>query len=269
MSPTEKRRKEAEGIVYESKWGRGVARILINRPDRRNALRTVDCEALLARIREAERTSSIGCLVIMGAGDSFCAGADLHEMGSDDVEVRDRLIHAWTSMLYGILASELAVVAGIAGPCVGGGHHLHLVADISIAREDARFKHSGLDMGSAPLEIGTYLLPLAVGLKRAKALIMRPRLFSARDALNWGLCAEVVAADAFEATVREWAEAISGAEPISRRLAKAQLNQAAHVATANGRVAVLAGLLQSGTDTSHGLIARHHDSLHKTRRRRQ
>ena len=267
MSQTELSPDHSGGIVYEPEWGAGVARILINRPHRRNALRRVDCEALLDRLREAERTSSVGCLVIMGAGDAFCAGADLHEMGSEDPEVRDRLIHAWTTMLYAILGSELVVIAGVAGPAVGGGHHLHLAADISIAREDAKFKHSGLDMGGSPLELGTYILPLVVGLKRAKALVFRPRLFSARDALEWGLCAEVVPADTFAATVREWAEAIAAAEPMARRLAKAQLNQAAHVATANGRVAVLAGLLQSGTASAHKLIASHHESLGQPRRR--
>ena len=191
----------------------GLAHITLNRPERLNA---IDAEAA-ARWRhigaEVAERDDIGAVLFDAAGRAFCAGGDVRSMadvrGSADVQRHADTIHAGHRLLR---ESTKPIVAAVQGPVAGGGLGFMLVADVIVAADTATFASKYSDIGLTPDCGVSTLLPEAVGTRRALELTLTSRRLSAAEALDWGLVAEVVAADAVATRARAIADGwLSGA----------------------------------------------------------
>lgn len=241
-------------VLFEPNWRPGVGRITINRPDRGNALTAELARRLIDYIQDAEDTYDTGCLVVGGSNGMFCAGADLDELAHDDPGVALRLINMWTKVVVAIRTSMLPIVAVVDGPCVGGGYHVSMAADYTIATPNAWFRHTGVDAGISPMMPGTTLLPSVVGLKRASSMILRPRKVPAQEALDMGLCSEICGEAELEQVVSERAVEFAGRDRIVIALGKAQINCTLGETLGSAVLSQMAGFLHSITPIGHAKL---------------
>ena len=144
---------------------------------------------------------------------------------------------------------------------MGGGYHISLACDYTIATENAWFRHTGVDVGIAPMMPGTLMAPSVVGLKRASSLIMRPRKVPAREAVDLGICSEVVSASELETTLHERVDELAGRDRITVALAKAEINAGLGATLSASVLSQMAGFLHSMSPEAHARIRAHRDSL--------
>lgn len=218
-------------IVYES--AEGIARITINRPERRNAFRPQTLFELANAFERARDDSSVGAIVLTGAGpDAFCSGGDQKIRGDDgylgDDDIARQGIGRLNVLDLQIQIRRLPkpVIASIAGYAIGGGHILHLVCDLSIAADNARFGQTGPRVGSFDGGYGSSLLARTIGLKRAKEVWFLCRQYDAATALEWGLVNTVVPLADLERETVAWCRQILTLSPIALRMLKAGFNAA-------------------------------------------
>src|SRR6185369_4420508 len=186
-------------ILFET--AEGIAKITINRPQRRNAFRPETVSQLIDAFHRAHHDNSIGAIILTGAGDeAFCSGGDqkvrgdegyIDEGGTPHLNVLDLQMQ--------IRRCPKPVVAMVAGYAIGGGHVLHLVCDLTIAAENARFGQTGPRVGSFDAGLGAGLMARTIGLKRAKEIWLLCRQYDAATALDWGLVNTVVPVEELEA----------------------------------------------------------------------
>ena len=173
-----------------------VARITINRPDRYNAYSTPALEELAAAFRDAAFDDAVGVIVYTGAGtSSFCTGGDVKEYAESYVSrPRDywKYMGLFKAYIESILNSGKPTIARLNGMAVGGGNESQLACDLAIAAEHAYLKQVGVHVGSVACGGATQWLPLVVGDRRARAMLMLGEPIPARRALDWGLVNEVV-----------------------------------------------------------------------------
>ena len=208
---------------------RGEVRwLIINRPDRRNAIPGEGWASLEQAFREFE-ASTQRVLVISGAGGSFCSGADLDpaEAGSfGGVTMRQRSmkqVGAAATSLYRISKPTIAAVDGVAA---GAGMNLALGCDLVIGSTRARFSEIFVRRGLTVDFGGTWLLPRVVGLQRAKELALSGRIVEAGEALRLGLVLELVEVDQLERRITDLAESLLQGAPIGQMFAKQSINRA-------------------------------------------
>ncbi len=220
-----------EDIVYEV--AEGIARITINRPERRNAFRPQTLFELSDAFERARDDIEVGAIILTGAGgDAFCSGGDQKIRGDDgymgDDEVARRGVGRLNVLDLQIQIRRLPkpVIAQIAGYAIGGGHILHLVCDLSIAGDNARFGQTGPRVGSFDGGYGSSLLANTIGLKRAKEVWFLCRQYDAAQALEWGLVNTVVPLDDLEAETVAWCRQILTLSPMALRMLKAGFNAA-------------------------------------------
>lgn len=220
-----------EDIVYEV--AEGMARITINRPERRNAFRPQTLFELSDAFERARDDIEVGAIILTGAGgDAFCSGGDQKIRGDDgymgDDEVARRGVGRLNVLDLQIQIRRLPkpVIAQIAGYAIGGGHILHLVCDLSIAGDNARFGQTGPRVGSFDGGYGSSLLANTIGLKRAKEVWFLCRQYDAAQALEWGLVNTVVPLDDLEAETVAWCRQILTLSPMALRMLKAGFNAA-------------------------------------------
>ncbi len=218
-------------IIYEV--ADGIARLTINRPERRNAFRPPTLFELSHAFERARDDTSVGVVVLTGAGpDAFCSGGDQKIRGDDgylgDDEVARQGIGRLNVLDLQIQIRRLPkpVIASIAGYAIGGGHILHLVCDLSIAADNARFGQTGPKVGSFDGGYGSSLLARTIGLKRAKEVWFLCRQYDAATALEWGLVNTVVPLDDLERETVAWCRQILTLSPIALRMLKAGFNAA-------------------------------------------
>lgn len=205
----------------------GVAVVTLNRPDAANSLNTKMGEELLHAWSHLAARSDLRCAVLAGEGRHFCAGADLKERnGMSD--------HAWSAqheifeaMIRAQLSVAVPVIAAVNGAAVGGGCEMTLACDFAYAGEGARFGLPEVGLGIMPGLGGTQLLRRAVGERRAVELLTTGRLFTAAEALDYGLVNGVAAPDALMATVLEVAGTIASKAPLSVRALKSVVREGA------------------------------------------
>ena len=216
-----------EHIRYERDATRSVATVTINRPDVLNALDFPTLRELARAFEQASWDDSVAVVVVTGAGDrSFCTGADLDEqasMGATSgqywrwmgafIEMHDRLRHIGKP-----------TIARINGICVGGGNELQMACDLSVLVDDAYIRHVGPEHGSVPAGGATQWLPLIVGDRRAREIIMLCEPIAPATALDWGLVSRVVPRAELDATVAGLAENLARKLPEAMRYTKTQLN---------------------------------------------
>lgn len=179
----------------------GIASITLNRPAQGNAMSIEVMEALLRALRDAESRADCHVVVLRGAGRVFCGGGDLNDLAraADDAQLQQRMVTALQDAMYAFAASRLVVVAAVGGAAAGAGLGLVLNADIVLASTRASFHGAYLAIGLTPDAGVSYLLPAAIGSKRASTMVLTGAPASAEDALAWGLAAEVVEPGALDA----------------------------------------------------------------------
>ena len=219
---------EYEDIRYELS-GDGIAKITIDRPEVRNAFRPQTVVELSSAFEQAREDTSVGVIVLTGEGDqAFCSGGDQRVRGdtgymTDPAAGGVGRFHV-TDLHIQIRRLPKPVVAMVAGYAVGGGHVLHLVCDLTIAADNARFGQTGPRVGSWDGGFGASLLRDLVGTKRAKEIWMLCRQYDAAQALEMGLVNTVVALDRLEEETVSWCREMLALSPFALRLVKASFH---------------------------------------------
>jgi naphthoate synthase len=209
----------------------GIAKITINRPEKRNAFRPQTVTELIKAFDMARDDNEVGVIILTGKGDlAFCSGGDQSIRGDDgymgDDEVAQKGIGRLNVLDLQVQIRRLPkpVIAMIAGFAIGGGHVLHVVCDLSIAAENAKFGQTGPRVGSFDGGYGSSLLSRQIGLKRAKEVWFMARQYDAQTALEWGLVNSVVPLVELEKETVKWAKEMLRHSPLSLRLLKASFN---------------------------------------------
>jgi naphthoate synthase len=221
--------REYEDILYH-KW-QGIAKITINRPEKRNAFRPKTVFELYAAFSDAREDQNIGVILLTGAGPhtdgkyAFCAGGDQSVRGSGGYVGEDGVPRLNVLDLQKLIRSvPKVVIALVAGYAIGGGHVLHLICDLSIAADNAIFGQTGPKVGSFDGGLGASYLARIVGQKKAREIWFLCRQYSAEQAFEMGLVNCVVPVAELEATGIEWAQEILAKSPLAIRCLKAAFN---------------------------------------------
>ena len=211
-------------ILYDA--AEGIARITINRPGRRNAFRPETVTQLIDAFHRAHHDNAIGAIILTGAGsEAFCSGGDqtvrgaegyIDEGGTPHLNVLDLQMQ--------IRRCPKPVVAMVAGFAIGGGHVLHLVCDLTIAADNARFGQTGPRVGSFDAGLGAGLMARTIGLKRAKEIWLLCRQYDAATAFAWGLVNAVVPVEKLEEETVNWCRDMLKLSPMALRMIKAGFN---------------------------------------------
>jgi naphthoate synthase len=222
-------------IRYEKSTGpdEGIAKITIARPEVRNAFRPRTVIEMSRALEDAREDTGVGVVVLTGEGpDAFCSGGDQRVRGDsgyldDDAAGRAGVgrFHV-TDLHMQIRRLPKPVVAMVAGYAIGGGHVLHLVCDLTIAADNARFGQVGPRVGSFDGGFGAGLLANLVGPKKAKEIWFLCRQYSAAEALEMGLVNTVVPLESLEQETVGWCREMLALSPFALRLLKASFNAA-------------------------------------------
>jgi len=216
--------EELQDVRYEVEDG--LAWITIDRQDRMNAFRARTVDELIACVKRAWADPAVGVLCLTGAGDrAFCTGGDQKQRaetgdygpsasGLFEVEYLHRLLREVPK----------PVIAAVNGYAIGGGHVLHVLCDLTIAVDTARFGQTGPRVGSFDAGFGTAYLARVVGEKRAREIWFLCRQYDAETAERWGLVNRVVPAPELRAEVRRWADEMLALSPTALRFLKQSFN---------------------------------------------
>jgi naphthoate synthase len=219
-----KKAKTYQDIVYEKAGG--IAKITINRPDVRNAFRPLTVRELIEAFDDAREDPEVGVVILTGAGDeAFCSGGDQRVRGKagyvgDDQVPRLNVL----DLQKRIRALPKPVVAMVAGFAIGGGHVLHVMCDLTIAAENARFGQTGPKVGSFDGGFGSSYLARMVGQKKAREIWFLCRQYDAKQALDMGLVNAVVPLERLEEETVAWCREMLAMSPMALRCIKAALN---------------------------------------------
>jgi naphthoate synthase len=212
-------------VLYE-KADEGIAKITINRPEVRNAFRPETVQELQRAFADARDDASIGVIILTGQGrEAFCSGGDQRVrgkggyVGSDGVPRLNVL-----DLQRQIRTLPKPVVAMVAGFAIGGGHVLHMICDITIAADNARFGQTGPRVGSFDGGYGASYMARIVGQKKAREIWFLCRQYDAQAALAMGLVNAVVPYERLEAETVQWCREMLANSPIALRCLKAALN---------------------------------------------
>ena len=216
-------------ILYEKVDG--IAKVTINRPEKRNAFRPQTVSEMYEAFLDAREDSSVGVVLLTGAGPhtdgkyAFCSGGDQSVRGKAgylDGEGVPRLNVLDLQRL--IRSMPKVVIALVSGYAIGGGHVLHVVCDLTIAADNAVFGQTGPKVGSFDGGLGSSYLARIVGQKKAREIWYLCRQYNAADALEMGLVNKVVPVDELEAEGLSWAREILAKSPLAIRCLKAAFN---------------------------------------------
>ena len=219
---------EYEDIRYEI--ADGIAKITIDRPDVRNAFRPQTIVEISDALERAREDTSVGVIVLTGEGPlAFCSGGDQRVRGDSGymtdpgAKASVGRFHV-TDLHVQIRRLPKPVIAMIAGYAVGGGHVLHIVCDLSIAADNARFGQTGPKVGSFDGGFGASLLAAQVGQKKAKEIWFLCRQYDAEQAREMGLVNTVVPLERLEVETVQWCREMLELSPFALRLLKASFN---------------------------------------------
>jgi naphthoate synthase len=216
--------KEYEEILFHQH--NGIARISINRPHVHNAFTPLTVKEMIDAMNICREREDIGVIILTGeGGKAFCSGGDQKVRGEGGYVGDDgvpRLNVLDLQML--IRRSSKPVIAAVAGWAIGGGHVLHVVCDLTIAAENARFGQTGTNVGSFDGGFGASYLARIVGQKKAREIWFLCDQYDAAEALNMGLVNKVVPLEMLEQTTVEWCNKILEKSPIALRMLKSSFN---------------------------------------------
>jgi naphthoate synthase len=233
----------------------GIAKITIDRPEVRNAFRPQTVVEISKALEQAREDTEVGVIVLTGEGPlAFCSGGDQRVRGDSGYLAEDESGKAGigrfhvTDLHVQIRRLPKPVVAMVAGYAIGGGHVLHLVCDLTIAAENARFGQTGPRVGSFDGGFGAGLLANVVGVKKAKEIWFLCRQYDAQQALDMGLVNTVVPLERLEQETVQWCNEMLALSPFSLRLLKASFNAAEDGLTGIQQLAHDANLLFYGSE---------------------
>lgn len=211
-------------VTYEVEDG--LAWITINRPDRYNAFRARTVDELVLAFKRAWASDEVGTICLTGAGDkAFCSGGDQKqrmETGDYGPSVSGLFeVEALHRVMRDVPKPVIAAVNGIA---IGGGHVLHVLADLTIAADTATFGQNGPRVGSFDAGLGSGYLARVVGEKRAREIWFMLRRLTAKEAEDWGLVNKVVPASELKDEVRRWAATMNSYSPTALKVLKQSFN---------------------------------------------
>ncbi|XP_057948885.1 1,4-dihydroxy-2-naphthoyl-CoA synthase, peroxisomal isoform X2 [Malania oleifera] len=218
--------EEFTDIVYEKAVGEGIAKITINRPERRNAFRPQTIKELSWAFNDARDDSSVGVIILTGKGTkAFCSGGDQALRRGDgyaDNENFGRL--NVLDLQVQIRRLPKPVIAMVAGYAVGGGHVLHMVCDLTIAADNAIFGQTGPKVGSFDAGYGSSVMSRLIGPKKAREMWFLTRFYTASEAEKMGLVNVVVPLENLEKETVKWCREILRNSPTAIRVLKSALN---------------------------------------------
>ena len=230
-------------ITYHRAKAHGTVRIAFNRPEVRNAFRPSTVDELFVALDHARQSTDVGCVLLTGNGPSpkdggwaFCSGGDQRIRGKDGYkyatgETASTINQGCTGRLHILEVQRLirfmpkVVICVVPGWAAGGGHSLHVVADLTIAsKEHGRFKQTDADVASFDGGFGSAYLARQVGQKFAREIFFLGREYSADDAKSMGMVNEVVPHAELESTALQWAKEINQKSPTAQRMLKFSFN---------------------------------------------
>ena len=216
--------KSYEEILYQ--FHEGIAKISINRPEVRNAFTPLTIMELSEAMELSRQNPDIDVIILTGeGGEAFCSGGDQRIRGVGGYVGRDRVPRLNVLDLQKQIRScPKVVIAMVAGWAIGGGHVLHVVCDLTIAADNARFGQTGPKVGSFDGGFGASYLARIVGQKKAREIWYLCEFYDAQEALAMGLVNKVVPLDELEATTLDWCRKIQAKSPLAIRLLKSAFN---------------------------------------------
>jgi naphthoate synthase len=221
--------KDYQDITYEK--ADGMARIAFNRPEVRNAFRPDTIKEMIEAFENAWEDTRVGAVLLTGNGPakdgkySFCSGGDQKVRGSAGYVGNDGVPRLNVLKLQKIIRSmPKPVIALVAGYAIGGGHVLHVIADLTIAADNAIFGQTGPKVGSFDAGFGSSYLARVVGQKKAREIWYLCRQYNAQEALDMGLVNKVVPVEQLEAEGVQWAQEILSMSPLAIRNLKSAFN---------------------------------------------
>ncbi len=221
--------KTYEDILYHK--AEGVAKVTINRPEKRNAFRPQTIFEMFDAFTDAREDNSVGVVLLTGAGPhsdgkyAFCSGGDQSIRGKAGYIGTDGVPRLNVLDLQRLIRSmPKVVIALVAGYAIGGGHVLHVICDLTIAADNAIFGQTGPKVGSFDGGFGSGYLARIIGQKKAREIWYLCRQYNADEALEMGLVNEVVSIDNLEAEGIRWANEILEKSPLAIRCLKSAFN---------------------------------------------
>ena len=215
-----------EDIRYEKTEDGAIAKITINRPEVRNAFRPVTVNELLQAFELAHQDEEVGVIILTGEGEkAFCSGGDQKVRGhagylGDDGVPRLNVL----DLQKKIRSLPKPVVAMVAGYAIGGGHVLHIVCDLTISADNARYGQTGPKVGSFDGGLGSSYLARIVGQKKAREIWYLCRQYDAQQALEMGLVNTVVPLEDLETETVKWCREMLAHSPLALRCLKSAMN---------------------------------------------
>ncbi|MCH1507863.1 MAG: 1,4-dihydroxy-2-naphthoyl-CoA synthase [Akkermansiaceae bacterium] len=215
-----------EDIRYEKTGDGAIAKITINRPEVRNAFRPLTVNELLQAFELAHQDEQVGVIILTGEGEkAFCSGGDQKVRGhagylGDDGVPRLNVL----DLQKKIRSLPKPVVAMVAGYAIGGGHVLHIVCDLTISADNARYGQTGPKVGSFDGGLGSSYLARIVGQKKAREIWYLCRQYDAQQALEMGLVNTVVALNDLENETVKWCREMLAHSPLALRCLKSAMN---------------------------------------------
>lgn len=226
MAETWHKLHDFQDIKYE-RTEDGIAKITINRPEVRNAFRPATVNELKQAFDMARDDEEIGVVILTGEGtEAFCSGGDQKVRGKGGyVDPKEKIPRLnILDVQKQIRSLPKPVVAMVAGYAIGGGHVLHVVCDLTIAAENARFGQTGPKVGSFDAGLGSSYLSRIIGQKKAREIWFLCRQYDAKQALEMGLVNTVVPVERLEEETLQWCREMLALSPMALRFLKAAMN---------------------------------------------
>lgn len=214
-----------EDINYE-KSPEGMARVTINRPEVRNAFRPQTVTEMIRAFDDARDDADVGVVILRGEGpDAFCSGGDQRVRGNGGYVGKDGVPRLNVLDLQKrIRYLPKPVIASVAGFAIGGGHVLHVVCDLTICADNAKFGQTGPRVGSFDGGLGSSYLARIIGQKKAREIWFLCRQYGAQEALDMGLVNKVVPLAQLEAETAQWCREMLALSPMALRFIKSAMN---------------------------------------------
>jgi 2-(1,2-epoxy-1,2-dihydrophenyl)acetyl-CoA isomerase len=213
-------------MVIELSIEDGIATILLNRPDKYNAMIREMALALQDTLDQCDKDENVRCIVIKGAGQAFCAGQDLNEVvDPEGPELQNIVQEHFNPIIMRIREIEKPIVAAVNGVAAGAGANIAVACDLTIAKESASFIQAFSKIGLIPDSGGTFFLPRIVGMQKATALMFLGYRLSAQEAVDLNMIYKVVVDDQFEKEVKMLASELALLPTRALGLTKRALNK--------------------------------------------